>query len=223
MDRLWDVWTRKQQMQKLPWLPTGADLDTFKNEPFLFYMNAKGQPVGPRIAGDYIDMSKFDYDYEPGFGEEVVVQPNVVVASASFPGMMKGQRGDGERAGASGTEERPARGHGDGAQAPGRQCGARIRCLRQCQGRRDRRREEPELSRHHLVLRLHEGHGLGDAQFALPLPDNLQAIAANGKLDITVVPVGGVPQVGSPMKGNNTMTTAPHGTSVLKAASVTAW
>ncbi len=72
MDRLWDVWTRKQQALKLPWLPTGQDLDTLSKELFLFYINAKGQPVGESKAGDYLNMDRFGYDYEPGFGEELV-------------------------------------------------------------------------------------------------------------------------------------------------------
>jgi tyrosinase len=74
MDRLWDVWTRKQQRLNLPYLPTGQDLDTLSKEPFRFFVDGDGKPVTNGRAGDYLSTEKFDYEYEPGFGE-VVVQP----------------------------------------------------------------------------------------------------------------------------------------------------
>ncbi|WP_186115652.1 tyrosinase family protein [Burkholderia gladioli] len=67
MDRLWDVWTRKQLAYGRPTLPTGADWNSFASDPFLFYVNGAGQYVSGS-AGDYVNMSKFDYDYQPGFG-----------------------------------------------------------------------------------------------------------------------------------------------------------
>ena len=76
MDRLWDVWTCKQQGFKLPILPTGADLKTLSDEPFLFYVDGKGNHIGPNSkAGDYLSTDVFQYDYEPGSGEEVVPLP----------------------------------------------------------------------------------------------------------------------------------------------------
>ncbi len=90
MDRLWDVWTRKQQALKLPYLPAGADLKTFSEEPFLFYVDGQGKPVGPNSkAGDYLNTSVFDYDYEPGSGENVVQPPSAPVAAARPP-VLKG-------------------------------------------------------------------------------------------------------------------------------------
>jgi tyrosinase len=86
MDRLWDVWTRKQKALKLPYLPDKADLKTFSEEPFLFYVDGKGNYVGPNSkAGDYLSTDVFDYDYEPGFGEQVVQQPGASVAAAKTP------------------------------------------------------------------------------------------------------------------------------------------
>lgn len=79
MDRLWDVWTRKQQRLNLPYLPSGPDWDTFSSEPFLFYVdgsNGKGEYVGNATAGEYVSTKKFDYDYEPGFGEQVIPPAN---------------------------------------------------------------------------------------------------------------------------------------------------
>lgn len=68
MDRLWDVWTRRQIAAGRPIAPTGADLSTYMNEPFLFYVDAGGRPVGPAKAGDYFSTQAFGYDYGPGFG-----------------------------------------------------------------------------------------------------------------------------------------------------------
>src|ERR1039458_185758 len=71
MDRLWDVWTRKQKLLRLPYLPIGPDLQTLSSEPFLFYVNGDGNYVGTSQAGNYLTTDKFDYDYEPGFGEKI--------------------------------------------------------------------------------------------------------------------------------------------------------
>ena len=72
IDRLWDVWTRKQQGFGYPIAPEGKDLDLWNNEPFLFFRDAKGNPVTKTKAGDYFAIGDFAYDYEPGTGEEVV-------------------------------------------------------------------------------------------------------------------------------------------------------
>ncbi|MBX9402741.1 tyrosinase family protein [Lysobacter sp. BMK333-48F3] len=68
MDRLWDVWTRRQLAAGGPILPTGDDLQPFLQEPFLFYVDGDGNYVGPRKAGDYVSTAVFDYDYGPGYG-----------------------------------------------------------------------------------------------------------------------------------------------------------
>lgn len=85
MDRLWDVWTRKQQRLGLPYLPAGADLKAFSDEPFLFYVDGDGKYVGPSKAGDYLSTDVFEYDYEPGFGEAVVQPPTTVAAAKPAP------------------------------------------------------------------------------------------------------------------------------------------
>jgi tyrosinase len=72
IDRLWDLWTRKQKRLNLPYLPTGKDLQVLSDEKFLFYIDGKGNYVGTSRAGDYLNTEKFEYDYEPGFGEKVV-------------------------------------------------------------------------------------------------------------------------------------------------------
>lgn len=50
MDRLWDVWTRKQIAVGQPIGPDEDDEAAFMDEPFLFYIGADGQPVGPNNA-----------------------------------------------------------------------------------------------------------------------------------------------------------------------------
>ena len=56
IDRLWDVWTRKQQKLNLPTLPAGPDLQAWTSEPFLFFHDEKGNPVsngdGRRLRHD---------------------------------------------------------------------------------------------------------------------------------------------------------------------------
>lgn len=81
MDRLWDVWTRKQKRLNLPYLPTGQDLKTLAEEPFLFYVDGKGNYVGPSKAGDYFSTDVFDYDYAPGFGEELIQPPTAALTA----------------------------------------------------------------------------------------------------------------------------------------------
>ena len=86
MDRLWDTWTRKQKSLNLPYLPTGQDLKTLSEEPFLFYVDGKGNHIGPNSkAGDYLSTDVFEYDYGPGSGDEVILPPRPAVASAKAP------------------------------------------------------------------------------------------------------------------------------------------
>lgn len=90
IDRLWDVWTRRQLALGLPVLPAGVELSTdlpdsekspeeratdyfrWAREPLLFFVDAKGEPVKQTRNGDHVSKSAFDYDYEPGSGEEMV-------------------------------------------------------------------------------------------------------------------------------------------------------
>jgi tyrosinase len=90
MDRLWDVWTRKQQRLNLPFLPAGQDLKTLSEEPFLFYADDKGGYVGPSKAGDYLSTDVFGYDYAPGFGEVIVQPPSAAVAARTGTPAQKG-------------------------------------------------------------------------------------------------------------------------------------
>lgn len=71
MDRLWDVWTRKQQGAGLPCEPEGEDRATYMNESFLFFVDGDGRPVGPATAETYFNTDAFHYDYGPGFGDNL--------------------------------------------------------------------------------------------------------------------------------------------------------
>jgi tyrosinase len=83
MDRLWDVWTRKQMRLGLPYLPTKpGDRTTYAGEPFLFYVDGNGHYVGPGTAGRYVSTTLFDYDYEPGSGEVIVNGPRAALMAA---------------------------------------------------------------------------------------------------------------------------------------------
>lgn len=72
IDRLWDVWTRKQQLIGAPIAPEGALLDVYKPEPYLFFFDANGDAVTENTTSwDYFDMARFDYTYQPGSGEQI--------------------------------------------------------------------------------------------------------------------------------------------------------
>jgi tyrosinase len=90
MDRLWDVWTRKQKALNLPYLPPKPELDTLSKEPFLFYVNGKGEFVGASHAGDYLSTDRFQYDYEPGFGEKVIGPPKGGLMAKHAQPLLKG-------------------------------------------------------------------------------------------------------------------------------------
>jgi tyrosinase len=90
MDRLWDVWTRKQKNRNLPYLPAGDDLKTYSDEPFLFYVGGDGKYVGPGKAADYIGTDVFDYNYTSGTGEKIVEPPAAAVAARRALPLLKG-------------------------------------------------------------------------------------------------------------------------------------
>ena len=56
-------------------LPEKQDLKTFSDEPFLFFVDGKGNYLTNGKAGDYLSTDVFEYDYAPGFGEKVIEPP----------------------------------------------------------------------------------------------------------------------------------------------------
>jgi tyrosinase len=93
IDRIWDVWTRKQLARGYPILPQGypaqpgapvppgSDFAAWAGEPFLFFVDAKGQPATKTSAGDYATIGDFNYEYQPGSGEQVVPAPAMAAAA----------------------------------------------------------------------------------------------------------------------------------------------
>ncbi|PWC39184.1 tyrosinase family protein [Azospirillum sp. TSO35-2] len=93
MDRLWDVWTRKQQRMGLPILPTDkTERAELVREPFLFFVRADGTYVIDGKAGDYLSTNRFEYDYAPGFGAEETMQLAAAKTTPKTPvkGTVKG-------------------------------------------------------------------------------------------------------------------------------------
>lgn len=86
MDRLWDVWVRKQQSLKEPFLPEGQDLKALSEEPFLFFVDAQGKAVLNGKAGDYLSMDRFNYEYDrAGYGEELIGSALATPVAAAAP------------------------------------------------------------------------------------------------------------------------------------------
>jgi tyrosinase len=141
IDRLWDVWTRKQIQLGQPFLPTGYELRTdlpdeqkspaernsdyyrWARQPFLFFVDHEGKPVAQTRSGDYAWMNAFDYDYEAGAGEEVVP----AYAAAPSPKAKRGRI-------ARGTVQRRQVGGAHGASAVLRLPGAVIEASRTSNG-----------------------------------------------------------------------------------------
>lgn len=70
IDRLWDVWTRKQQKAGLSAdVPPGLT-SQFNAEQFLFYTDENNSSPSKSSAGDYFEIGDFNYSYEPGSGED---------------------------------------------------------------------------------------------------------------------------------------------------------
>ncbi|HKA02480.1 MAG TPA: tyrosinase family protein [Candidatus Solibacter sp.] len=204
LDRLWDVWTRRQVALGRPTLPQGADLATWSDEQFLFFSDEKGQPVSKVKAGDYKAMSAFDYDYSPGSGEDQVPAPGPAVAvgpSQVFSGQITAAAvGAGPAAG--GVVQVPAAAL-QAAASPS--AGPRVAEITlnlgdDDQGRRFRVLVSPgggaaAVSAGTITAFGHTGHG--PATFTVPLPDDLgpaAAAAGNVSLDIRVVPIGSPPK-----------------------------
>lgn len=75
LDRLWDVWTRKQQASGGPIFPQNpTDLKAWNNEPFLFYVDSNGKTLS-ETSKDGSVIGRFSYNYTAGFGEQFIKKP----------------------------------------------------------------------------------------------------------------------------------------------------
>jgi len=226
MDRLWDVWTRKQLVLGQPILPAGVELRSdlpdeqkppeetstdyyrWAREPMLFFVDSKGKPVNQTRAEDYAAMAAFDYDYEAGAGEEVVIQatsqPQARMARRVYAGRVTSRLGQGRRS-ASAVVQAPA-----GALEQAAATGATLVAVLTL--------NFPQMTHNPFVVTLngpddpgqvdtnspfflgtivmfghHEGHG--ELSYALPLGDKLarlraaRAMPPDGALRLRVAPM----------------------------------
>ena len=222
MDRLWDVWTRKQQKLGLPTLPPESSLATFRQEPFLFFINDQGKPVTQGKAGDYVNIGAFDYDYEPGFGEDVIGKPALVASAAA------GKRLSGTMTGGVGAVTVPAATLQQNATnqnseplvvqvtIPHPETASAARefdvLINAPAGTTTVTPDSPYYAGTISFFGFMPNM-TGDATFTVPLPRNLQA--ANGVLNVQVIPHV------APTKLLTAARTPAK--SVLKAVTVTAW
>jgi tyrosinase len=202
LDRLWDVWTRRQTALGRPALPQGADLTAWSDEQFLFFSDEKGQPVPKIKAGDYRAMSVFDYDYSPGSGEDQVPAPSPAIAAA--PSQVFGAQitaaSIGAVTAAGGVVQVPVAAlETAGPRASPRVAEITLNLGHADQGRRFRVLVSPgggaaPVAAGAITVFGHPHHG--PTTFTVPLPENLSVTAAVGgnvPLDIRVVPIGSPP------------------------------
>jgi tyrosinase len=227
LDRLWDVWTRKQQLLGLPVLPSGVELRTdlpddqksaeekntdyyrWAREPVLFFVDSQGRPVTKTRTEDYIWTSAFDYDYEPGSGEEVVrwagSQPRPRLAARRvYTGKVQSRLVTGAKP-ASATVQLPSGVAGQGNTMGAalvanvtlnfseRTCDAFVVILN---GPEDPTGIEAGSPFYLATITMIGGHGTcGALSYALPLGDKLgqagmaQALASDGSLRLRVLPM----------------------------------
>jgi hypothetical protein len=89
IDRLWDVWTRKQLANGDSAEPTKEEQLTFYPEEFLFFHDVNGEQVLTNTtAKDYMHVDRWEYSYTNGTGSEVIPSPqtSMLVASAKATG-----------------------------------------------------------------------------------------------------------------------------------------
>jgi hypothetical protein len=200
LDRLWDVWTRKQAALGRPTLPQGADLATWSNEQFLFFSDPSSQPVAKTNAGDYAAMSVFDYDYSPGSGEDQVPAPGTPVAAVPATRAFSAQITSatiGAGVAAGGIAQVPAAALAPAApQAPPRVAEVTLNLGPADQGRRFRVLISPQGGGNPIEaggITIFSHHVHGPTTFTVPLPENLVVPAAAAgtsvPLDIRVVPL----------------------------------
>lgn len=74
LDRLWDIWQRRQASAGIDPLPPGPDRTRFEAEPFLTFCDGKGQ-AAPVRARDCLSTGALGYAYEAGSLEELASTP----------------------------------------------------------------------------------------------------------------------------------------------------
>jgi len=195
MDRLWDVWTRKQQRRGLPILPTDPQqLADLSDEPFLFFVRADGSYVLDGKAGDYLDMRRFDYDYAPGFPEVEGVPVARAKPSAPVSGTVAGGVGSLWLSGAqAGTVIAAVTVRRSADPAAPREFDVLVNAPA---GARQAEADSPYFAGTISFFGPAMHHMAHDATFAVPLPQRIGALTAlkgaatetSAKLEIRLVP-----------------------------------
>jgi tyrosinase len=203
IDRLWDLWTRRQAALGRPILPQGADLTAWSSEQFLFFSDPNGQPVSKTSAGDYATMSVFEYHYSPGSGEDEVPAPGPPMAASPAMQVFGAHITSatiGATVPAGGVAEVPAAAlAATSPETPPRVAEVTLNLGPADQGRRFRVLVSSvgggnPIEAGGITIFSHHVHG--PTTFTVPLPENLvvtPAAGANVPLDIRVVPLEEAP------------------------------
>ena len=195
LDRLWDVWTRRQAARGLPTLPTGANLTAWSREQFLFFSDEKGKPVSKVKASDYTSMAAFDYDYSPGSGEDQVPVTGPLVAAGPpqrFGVVLRSRRvGAAEPAGGVAQVPKAVLAPPD-PDGPGHVAEVTLNLTPADRGRRFRVLMSAgggtPVEAGGITVFSHHAHG--PTTFSVPIPEGLgAATGGTAPLDIRVVPV----------------------------------
>ena len=229
LDRLWDVWTRRQLALGKPTLPTGANLTKWSNEQFIFFTNEKGQAVTKTKASDYASMASFDYDYSPGSGEDMVPASGPLVAALPPPqrvGLALKSRQIGAAEPAGGVAQVPKALLAPAQDAPAAVAEVTLNLTPADRGRRFRVLMSigggSPVDAGAITVFSHHLHG--PKTFTVPIPEELSAGAADtSALDIRVVPIEAAPGPAptGAAKGPNVRGVAPGPAPQVGAISVT--
>jgi tyrosinase len=201
LDRLWDVWTRKQQRLGKPIFPTDPEvLKTLSDELFMFFVNGEGKFVPPTKASEYFSMKRFDYEYQPGFPENLLetINPLKKHIKTQARGKVKGNSAALSVTSAAIKEHlaAPAATLIAEVTVPHSASGAETREFHVLVGAPEGVTEvDPKSPFFAGTLAFFggmHGHGMGDVTFAIPLPKTPQAFkglaATNATVDIRIVP-----------------------------------
>ena len=87
IDRIWDVWSRRQVRLGLRGFPDEA---AWGAEPFPFFVDKAGNPLPSSKAADYSDINSLAYSYEAGTGEDLAqpALPFVALSGSEFSPLM---------------------------------------------------------------------------------------------------------------------------------------
>lgn len=177
IERLWLVWAAKQEANGMPTLPTGADLDKWSAEPYLFYIDADGQTLST-TAGDFSTVGSFDYTYTPGFGSPIARASRRKVESRSFEDLSEIPRRLLQAASRDDGPELLARVTVD---PQGRQKGKSFHVLIDPPEGTD---PKDTSSPHHVAVLsfFGSGHDHGPTTFVVPISRALRRLKAAGKI-----------------------------------------